>query len=175
MNGTGKPTLDGCEVLAPLQATGTRSPDGAKPSKPTKRTADRFRVLNAFVDCTAAELNRSEILVWFVLYRDTRDGIACTSQADIARRAGIDDRTVRRAIRRLEREMLLKTVYRGGLNRGASKYRVLPLMNKDSQRTIISFSQVKNLGRLPWLDQITPQLLRQAFLDNFSLEDFEPQ
>jgi len=130
MNENGKPTLDGCEVLAPLEPSGTQKRNGSKPRK-SKQTRDRFRVLNSFVDCTAAELNRSEILVWLVLYRDTRDGIACTSQADIARRASIDDRTVRRAIRRLERLQLLKTVYRGGLNRGVSKYRVLPLVKKE--------------------------------------------
>ena len=32
-------------------------------------------------------------MVWLVLYRDTKDGVAKTSQADIARRAGISVRT----------------------------------------------------------------------------------
>jgi len=135
MKGKGKPVLDGCEVLSPLEPSGAKKRNGSKPRKSMQRTRDRFGVLNDFVDCSAAELNRSELLVWLVLYRDARDGIACTSQAAIARRAGVDDRTVRRAIKRLERRKLLKTVYRGGLNRGTSKYRVLPLGDTDSQRT----------------------------------------
>jgi DNA-binding MarR family transcriptional regulator len=81
-------------------------------------------VLNAFVDISMAGLSRSEIAVWMVLYRDTRDGIAQTSQVAIARRAGVEDRTVRRAINRLTARGLVTVVYHGGLNRGPSKYRV---------------------------------------------------
>ncbi len=51
------------------------------------------------------------------------DGIARTSQADIARRGGSVARTVRNAIKGLERRGLLKVVHRGGLNRGPSVYR----------------------------------------------------
>jgi hypothetical protein len=89
------------------------------------KVGDRFGVLNAFVDVSMRKLNRGEIAVWLVLFRDTRDGIAQTSQADIARRCGISDRTVRRAIERLVKHGLLTLAYQGGPNRGASKYRVL--------------------------------------------------
>jgi DNA-binding MarR family transcriptional regulator len=81
-------------------------------------------VLNAFVDFALGDLSRSEIAVWFVLYRDTRDGTARTSYADLARRAGCNRRNVGRAISRLERLGLLKVVHRGGLRRGVSRYRV---------------------------------------------------
>ena len=74
-----------------------------------------------------ANLTRNEIAVWLVLYRDSRDEIARTSQMDIARRAGVTDRTVRNVMRKLERRGLLKIVYRGGLNSGPSRYRVIPL------------------------------------------------
>ena len=92
------PTLTGCDVLPPMDSGKAKPADAREPKrKPGKRKAgDRFAVLNAFVDCTAGRLSRGEILVWLVLYRDTRNGIAKTSQADIARRAGISDRTVRR-------------------------------------------------------------------------------
>ncbi|MBC8355093.1 MAG: helix-turn-helix domain-containing protein [Planctomycetes bacterium] len=99
--------------------------DRKKPSK----SGDRFKVLNNFVDFTMQNLKAADVCVWFVLYRDTKDGIAATSQVDIARRAGICDRTVRRVIRRLERLGLLKTVHRGGLHRGLSRYRVIPVSN----------------------------------------------
>ena len=130
-NGNGHPPrLDGCAVLSPMEpaepthTTGEQSKPKRRPSD--RKTGNRFAVLNAFVDATAGELSRSEILVWLVLYRDTRIGIAKTSQADIARRAGITDRTVRRAIDKLGKRGLLVLIHRGGLNSGPSKYRILP-------------------------------------------------
>ena len=122
------PMLDGCEVLPLLDPTtdartAERPPPKQKPNY--RKTGKRFELLNAFVDSVAHELTRSEILVWMILYRDTRNGIARTSQTDIARRAGTSTRTVCRAINRLRKRGLLIVVYLGGLNRGPSKYRVL--------------------------------------------------
>ncbi len=91
----------------------------------------RFQVLNAFLDYTAKQLTRSELLVWLTLYRDTRDGTACSSQGHIALRCGIARKTVERALVKLTERELLRLVYRGGLNRGASKYQVLPMSQKD--------------------------------------------
>jgi DNA-binding MarR family transcriptional regulator len=100
-------------------------------SKPFRRnTADRFAVLNAFVDFTMQELSRAEALVWLVLYRDTKDGTARTSQTDIARRAGVNVRTVKRAIAGLHRRGLLVLVHRGSLRRGPSTYRLRPLTTR---------------------------------------------
>ena len=44
----------------------------------------------------------------------------------------------------------------------------------DSERTIIDFAGVRRLGRLPRLDEMTPDSLRRAFDDNFRREDFVP-
>lgn len=121
---SGARKLNGAEVLPPMRPP--REPQSAPPGASKRRqAAGRFRVLNAFVDATLADLCRGDIAVWLVLFRDTRDGTARTSQADIARRAGLSDRGVRCALRRLERRGLLRCVYRGGLNRGASRYRVV--------------------------------------------------
>lgn len=91
-------------------------------------TRNRFAVLNAFADFTLRTLDRTSIAVWLLLWRDTKaDGLAKTSQADLARRAGISDRTARRAIDRLQRTGLLSVVHRGGLRRGVSTYRIHPL------------------------------------------------
>ena len=124
------PMLDGCAVLPPMEPTEPTAEQTKPKRKPSHRkTGNRFAVLNAFVDTAAGELSRSEILVWLVLYRDTRNGIAETSQADIARRAKLCSRTVRYAIGRLIDRGLLDLVYRGGINRGTSKYRVSPDLN----------------------------------------------
>jgi hypothetical protein len=127
--------LPGCAVLPPMKpATNGKagSPIGDQDvrdkSKAKRKTGDRFAVLNAFVDFTAASLPRAEMLVWLILFRDTKpDGLARTSQADLARRAGVNLRTAKRAIASLENRGLLKIVYRGGLRRGVSSYRVRPL------------------------------------------------
>ena len=99
----------------------------AKGKTTRRRTGERFATLNAFVDFTAGTLNRAEVLVWLVLYRDTKDGTAATSQADIARRTGLCKRTVQLTTQRLEAAGLLKLVHRGGLRRGTSRYRVFGL------------------------------------------------
>lgn len=124
------PKLDGCTVLPPIDDGKERLPIESAPAKPKttrKRTANRFATLNQFIDETLATLCRGDIAVWLILYRDTRNGTARTSQADIARRSGLSVRGVAKAMRRLEKRGLLRVVYRGGLNRGASRYRVLPL------------------------------------------------
>ncbi len=42
----------------------------------------------------------------------------------------------------------------------------------DSERTIVDFSGAKRLGRLPWVDPLTPDALRAAFHTNFDPADF---
>ena len=131
------PILKGCDVLPPIEpatngkhgSTSDKAAKGKGTDKAKRKTGDRFAVLNAFVDFTAASLPRAELLVWLILFRDTKpDGLARTSQADLARRAGISARTVVRAIASLVRRGALKIVHRGGLRRGLSSYRVLPLV-----------------------------------------------
>jgi hypothetical protein len=97
-----------------------------------RRSRLRFEVLNGFVDEGMAKLTPHESVVWLVLFRDTKpDGLARTSVDDIARRAGIGRRTALRALKNLERLRMVKVVQRGGLNRGASSYRVLPFPAPD--------------------------------------------
>lgn len=129
--------LQGDSVLPPMQpATNGRhgSPIGdqadgkiMQKSKAKKKAGDRFAVLNAFVDFTAAGLDRGELVVWLVLYRDARDGVAQVSQVSIARRAGMSDRAVRNALGRLIGKGLVKIVRQGRIGKGASSYRIRPL------------------------------------------------
>lgn len=106
-------------MLPPLVGNPVRS------RKTTQRGRDRFGEINGFVDFTLADLSRAEITVWLILWRDTKPtGTAATSQADLARRAGCDPRTVRRAITSLAQSGLLKLVRKGRLGKGSSVYRV---------------------------------------------------
>jgi hypothetical protein len=104
----------------------TESRPKGKPNR--RRAANRFGVLNAFLDMTAGALTRAELLTWLILYRDTKpDGTTRTAQADIARRAGIAARSVRRALNRLVAFGLVRIVWQGGFRKGASVYAVEPL------------------------------------------------
>jgi hypothetical protein len=100
-----------------------------KANKPKGRAGERFKTLNSFADFTLASLGRAEIAVWLLLWRDTKDGTARTSVADLARRAGCNRATVFRALRRLTHRGLVRIVYRGGLGCGPSRYLVRPLAN----------------------------------------------
>jgi hypothetical protein len=126
-NGHTSPRLSGCDVLPPMEPgrPPEQSPRQRKQAKGA--TGDRFKVLNAFIDFTLRTLRRNESAAWLVLYRDTKNGTARTSIADIARRSGTSPRTALRAVAELERRGLLRIVHRGGLRRGVSIYRVLPL------------------------------------------------
>ena len=99
-----------------------------KPSKAKGPAKDRFALLNAFVDFSMGDLSKADIIVWMILYRDSKEGIPRTAQADIARRGKIDRRTVGRSLRRLATRGLLKIVHQGGFRRGVSLYRVRGLM-----------------------------------------------
>jgi dethiobiotin synthetase len=46
--------------------------------------------------------------------------------------------------------------------------------NKDNIKTIAEFSGVRVLGRLPLLEMLTPESLKKAFEENFSVQDFTP-
>src|SRR5262249_27322696 len=97
---------------------------GGERGKAKGKTGERFAVLNAFVDFALAALSGAEIGVWLVPSRGAREGTARTSYDDLARRTGLNRRNVGRAVRRLEARRLVQVVYRGGLGRGVSRYRV---------------------------------------------------
>lgn len=109
----------------PARPQGHRSKAKGKTSR--RKAGDRFAVLNGFVDAGMVGLSRVELGIWLVLFRDTRDGTACTSEESIALRIGCSKRAVSKAVGRLRRRGLLVQVFRGGINRGPSRYRVLPI------------------------------------------------
>jgi hypothetical protein len=118
------PPLEGPPPAPRNQAAGR---DRSKP-KVERLPRGRFHSVNAFLDVTMAALGRAELAVWLILWRDTKpDGLARTSQRDLARRAGCNPRTVRRALAALREAGLVSVLCRGGLDRGLSVYRVRPL------------------------------------------------
>lgn len=97
----------------------------------TQHNKDRFAVLNGFVDVSMRTVTTTDAAVWFVLYRETKpNGVAKVSQKQIADAVGVNERTVRRAIERLQGVGLLVVIRRGGIGRGASCYRVRDVPNR---------------------------------------------
>jgi hypothetical protein len=120
--------LQGLDTLPPFE-TDVRVQRRTRTSAP-----GRFHVLNAFVDLHLATMSNTAAVVWLILFRDTKpNGQACTSQGDLARRAGVSSRTVRTALRTLIEARLVRVVRRGSVNQGAAVYavavggRILPL------------------------------------------------
>lgn len=128
MNNGHSPRLPGCSVLPPMEARPpAHKASEATETKPPKGTANRFRELNSFVDCSMADLSRAELATWLVLWRDTKDGTVRTSMLDVARRIGTTRRAVVNAVAKLAERGLLTVLFRGGLKRGMNVYRVHPL------------------------------------------------
>jgi hypothetical protein len=111
----------------PTPAEQNRTPDKRQTGRRGGR-GERFAVLNAFTDCTLADLTGAETKVWLILFRDTKaaTGTARTGQADIARRARLSRRGVQVALDKLTAKGLVQLVRRGRLNAGPSTYRVHP-------------------------------------------------
>lgn len=107
--------------------TPPRSGQGSTTNGQTGRRkgAGRFAVFNPFCDRTMRDLTGSELRVWMLLWRDCRDGVSRTGQTDIARRAGVNVKTVKRALVALISRGLVKVIERGNLRRGPSTYKVI--------------------------------------------------
>lgn len=118
-------------VLIPTGGAATVAPPKKAARRPGRSA--RFAVLNTFTDFTLATLTGTEVKVWLILFRDTKadSGTARTGQSDLARRAGVNVRTVRRALAVLERGGLIVVRHRGRLNAGPSVYVVRPTGKQD--------------------------------------------
>ena len=74
----------------------------------------------------------------------------------------------------------LGTINHSLLTIEALRARLVPILGvafvgapqEDSETTIAALGGVRRLGRLPWLDPLTPQSLAAAFIENFALRDF---
>jgi hypothetical protein len=113
-------------VLEPLEPEQEMAPSPARPRRVASRrgTGDRFQAINSFVDVTLRSLTRTEGFVWLTLWRDTRNGLARTSYASLARTCGCRRATVATALRSLREKGLVTIVRQGGKGQGANVYRV---------------------------------------------------
>jgi hypothetical protein len=130
--------LRGLDTLPPFERA-ARNTRARKQSEPT----NRWHTLNAFVDSHLSAVSGTAAKVWFILFRDTKpNGLASTSQGNLARRAGVCPRTVRTALRTLIDVGLVRMVQRGNVNQGASVYAVV------TSGRILPVIRGRNLPRL---------------------------
>ncbi|RLS43671.1 MAG: transcriptional regulator [Planctomycetota bacterium] len=125
--GTVLPPLDGVEVSAPPAGQAATPRGSRRTGKTPPESSGRFATINSFVDGTMARLPRAAALIWLALWRDERRGLSRTGLTDLARRAGCEHRTARRAVATLEKQGLVEKVRRGRLGSGPSVYRVSPV------------------------------------------------
>lgn len=113
------------EELPPMEFDSPLNAGKASKAKGKNSSRGRFKCINDFCDGALAGLGRAELATWFLLWRDTKPiGLARTPQSDLARRAGCDPRTIRRALVKLVKYGLVRVVRRGGLPLRLSIYRV---------------------------------------------------
>lgn len=95
-------------------------------AKKTTSTAkgDRWAMLNSVADVAIRDLTGAETKIWLILFRDVRNGLARTSMADIARRAGLEPRSAKRAMRSLEARRLVKIVAHGTIDGKPNTYQL---------------------------------------------------
>ncbi|MBA4104967.1 MAG: hypothetical protein C0485_04335 [Pirellula sp.] len=100
-------------------------------SRKNPQAAGRFRDLNSFIDQAMAGLTRAEIATWMTMFRyvDAKKGSVTVSIETIHRGTGTSIRHVHNAIRSLLAKGLIERLKVGGLNDGASVYRVHSTMN----------------------------------------------
>lgn len=134
---TARTKLNGVSVMPPMESRQSK-PEKAQTqergssrqrSKP-KRSGQRFKILNDFVDCTMQRLTPRQTSVWLCLFRDSRNGVAKSAQVYVAQRCGLKRPTVSTTIGELEALGLVVTIHQGGVNRGLSWYRVSGLVTE---------------------------------------------
>ncbi len=93
------------------------------------RTEWKIKAFNRFIDETLASLPSTAAVLWLTLFRFERQGVARASLNTLAKRMGVDRKTVDRNMRLLQKHELIKKERQGGIGKGSNEYRLglLPL------------------------------------------------
>jgi len=120
------PPLETGDAAEPAPTRSAARKGGRRSRRGSRRHAERWRLVNRFLDDDAGSMSRGAVLVWLALWRDTKaDGMACASIGNLAGRIRGSRNTVCRALSSLESRGLVEVVRRGSVNGGATVYRVL--------------------------------------------------
>lgn len=86
----------------------------------TKKVA----IFNQFIDKTLAGLPPTAAVLWLTLFRFEKQGVAWVSQDALAKRMGVNEKTVYRNMKILLAKKLVRIEYHGRLGQGSHKYRL---------------------------------------------------
>ena len=103
---------------------GDASGEGSAKPKTPGRLTKKIKFLNRFVDGTLKGIDAQTAVVWLVLFREERDGVAKISHKRLATILGVSERTVIRHIRVLRQNHLLRTTKRGVKDRNCNEYQL---------------------------------------------------
>lgn len=94
-----------------------------QPGEPN-RLVKKLKLFNRFVDEALIGLEHLTALLWLVLYREARNGIAEISHGQLAKIMNVSDRTICRHIDVLIANQLLRKLKTGGYGRGCNRYQL---------------------------------------------------
>ncbi|MBY0458907.1 MAG: helix-turn-helix domain-containing protein [Gemmataceae bacterium] len=115
--------LTGCAVVPPRELT-PRAPPKSRPARSQPAVVKKVLALNRFLDRTAGRLTSAAALVWMMLLRDERGGVARTAVTDLARRCGLSVRTVKRRLAELKALGVVEVLTPGTRSSGPTGYQL---------------------------------------------------
>ncbi len=95
--------------------------DGSRRLEATKRKITGW---NKWADLLVGGLPPVPALVWAVLYRHAQEGVVTRANSTLGRDLGVSKETIKRAIKLLRNKKLLQVVRQGGMQVGATTYRL---------------------------------------------------
>lgn len=116
MSGPTRPSLSDGGYLPVLEPCRPESPSGHRGRRGIRvgRESGRFAPLNSLVDGGwLTRLQATELKIWVLLFRESRDGSAVVSRRTIAVRIGVSERQVSRVLKRLIGLRLVARTRRG--------------------------------------------------------------
>lgn len=117
------------ELNKPAQRR-SREGAGRKPKQNGHKPANspRWQLLNSFVDFGQRQIPSRAVRVWLAMFRKAnRNGVVQIGVEEMAKKAGVEDRTIFNALRDLEDAKFIHQTSRGNRNKGVSRFQLLPI------------------------------------------------
>jgi hypothetical protein len=101
------------------------SPPKHEPRQAKGASLKRFETINHFVDYQMKGLHASAQIVWFILWRNTKQNqTASVSFTEMARLSGMCEKAMRNGLKQLKEKNLVEILKLGRFGKGSSVYRV---------------------------------------------------
>ena len=162
-------------------AADVSAPIGRPAEAPTVKTAPKanpgrwWGVFCGFVGHDMHRLNPTAACVWFALFRNSRNGIACAGIDQLCEITAQSERTVRYRIRELIAAGLIRVETRGRRNQGVSRYRLLSTGNPLPVDAILNRQSIACTNRQPIAGISMREKARRNRLPRFAASEADGQ